>query len=165
MNEAVSDFFDRVARSPILVMTSTVDRKQPPLANPLLALQKAYPPFVFVTERNRYWNRDDWHRRWRTEQVRFGAGIVLTFADWNGDWYGGPTGDHIISAWTYCEILDLCRLKRPVLWYANEHPALWYFDRFTVESLPEMTSSRLARLIPNCDAEPFNPAITDAFAC
>ena len=165
MSRVVSEFIRLTGKGPVYVTSSTgaSDNRFSRMA--IGALRQSVPGIVFVSNRARYHSRDDWRRRWPAERERFGAGIVLTFADWNGDWYGGPTGEHVISAWAYCEILDLRRLKRPVLWYANEHPALWYFDRFTVESLPAMTSSRMARLIPNRDAEPFNPAIADADEC
>lgn len=165
MSIVVSELVARASKGPIYVTapTGASDGRFSRMA--IGALRQAFPSVVFVTSSGRYRSRDDWRRRWPAECETFGAGIILTFANWEGDWYGGPTNEHFISAWTYCEILDLCRFKRPVLWHANEHPALWYFDRFTVEGLPEMTSSRMARVVPNREAEPFNPAVADAYAC
>jgi len=159
----LDELVERAAGEPIYVTTNTVDFNRPFAAAPLASLRSSYPSAMFVWSRGLYPGAADWRRRWPVECKRYAAAIVVTFAPWAGDPYGGLAGDHVIGSGTWIEIRGLQRLGRPILWQANEFPAVFNISRFSVEVLPEVTRVRMARLIPHSNAKPFSPLTYSPF--
>ena len=75
------------------------------------------------------------------------------------DPFAGLAGEHVVGIYLGLEIEYLVRLGRPVGWHAVVFPASYWLARFAVEPLPEIQTSRFARLLPAPDAEPFRPII------
>jgi hypothetical protein len=69
----------------------------------------------------------------------------------------------VIGTGIWCEVHSLQILGRPILWQANEFPAIFDISRFSVEALPVMTRARMARLAPDSRAKPFSPDIYSPF--
>src|SRR5207302_5378918 len=132
-------------------------------ATPLASLKASYPSANFVWSRGLYKDNDDWRRRWPKERDQYTAAIILTFAPWGGDPYSGLIRDHTIGAAAFCEIGSLSWLGRPILWQANEFPAVLDISRFLVEPLPEMRRVRMARLVPDPHEKPFCPKLFSPF--
>jgi hypothetical protein len=116
----------------------------------------------FVTARRVYRNSDDRRRRWRAELERYGAGIVVTRGEGRpegADPFAGLAGEHVVGIYLGLEVEYLVRLGRPVGWHAVVFPASYWLARLSVATLPEIQTSRFARLLPAVDAEPFRPVI------
>jgi hypothetical protein len=160
----VDELVDRAAGSPIYLATNTIDFNRAYSAAPLASLRASYPSTNFVWSRGLYKDSDDWRRRWPNERGKYAAAIVLTFAPWGGDPYSGLIHEHTIGSGTLCEIESLSWLGRPILWQANEFPAVLDISRFLVEPLPEMRRVRMARLVPDPHGKPFCPEIFSWFA-
>ena len=121
-----------------------------------------FPLAEFITARGLYRDADDWRRRWPRERERYGAGIVVTRGEGhpeNADPFARLVGEHVVGIYLGLEIEYLVRLGRPVGWHAVVFPASYWLARFAVEPLPEIQTSRFARLLPAPDAEPFRPII------
>jgi hypothetical protein len=104
---------------------------------------------------------DDWRRRWQFECKHYGAGIVVTLGEGRpkgADPFAGLAGQHVIGISVGLEIKSLVRLGRPIGWHAIVFPAAYWLARFAVEPLPEIETSRFARLLPAA-TEPFRPIV------
>jgi len=126
------------------------------------SFRREFPLAEFVTARGLYRDSDDWRARWPRERERYGAGIVVTRGEGRpegADPFAGLVGEHVVGIGVGLEIEDLDRLGRPVGWHAVVFPASYWLARFAVELLPEIHSSRFARLLPAPDAQPLRPVI------
>lgn len=126
------------------------------------SFRRGFPAATFVDGRSLYQSSDEWRRRWWAERKRYGAGIVVTRGEGrpkDRDPFDGLAGEHIVGTGVVVEIEDLIRLGRPVGWHAVVFPASYWLARFAVEPLPEMQSSRYARLLPADDADTFRPIV------
>jgi hypothetical protein len=125
------------------------------------SFRRDFPHTEFVTARGLYRDANDWRRRGPAERERYGAGIVVTRGEGrriDADPFAGLAGEHVVGIGVGLEIEHFVRLGRPIGWNAVVFPASYWLARFGIEPLPEIQTSRFARLLPAA-AEPFRPII------
>src|SRR5215472_7335000 len=114
------------------------------------SLRRGFPAAAFVDALSLYRNYSDWDSRWRSEQERYGAGIVVTRAEnlpEGTDPFAGLAGEHVIGFRVVIEVETLVRDGRPVAWHAVVFPTSYWLSRFAIVSFRRICGTRYAGVL------------------
>jgi len=130
------------------------------------SLRCGFPAAAFVDALSLYRNYSDWDSRWRSEQERYGAGIVVTRAEnlpEGTDPFAGLAGEHVIGFRVVIEVETLVRDGRPVAWHAVVFPTSYWLSRFAIVSFRRICGTRYAGVLAARNAQVFRPIIHSPF--